>query len=262
MMMKKLIGIFALMMVVCSVNCLAQGQITRPSKQTTAPTKPKHPSGARPPIKPGKEPKKDSAKTVVNVSQPDAIYDGHGCVDLGLPSHRKWATCNIGADAPGEIGTFFAWGETRPKSAYTQENSLYYGKSPAGLLGTSNAPMAGTTKQKCLAPEHDAASVNWGAKWRMPTREEFKELIDNCSWKWVESPAGAIVTGPNGKSIFLPADTAPVYKDDPIGHYWTIETAGDPSDNKNARSFLLHYDMRYTSLSNRNVGSTVRPVMR
>ncbi len=123
----------------------------------------------------------------------DYTINGHEYVDLGLPSGLKWATCNIGASSPTEFGDYFAWGETESKETYTAENSKTYGKELYDISGN---------------PEYDAARANWGGTWRMPTKDEIEELIDNCNWEWRESwngVAGCLVTGSNGNSIFIPA---------------------------------------------------------
>lgn len=274
--MKKIIYILIVLLVGCGGNCYAQGRVTRPGKQTTAPAKTSQPKQKSKPQT--KQPSKaNNAVTPVkiNVSSPDGYYNNHGYIDLGLPSGTKWATCNIGSSAPEKLGTFYAWGETKPKSKYTPENSLYFGITPDGLLGTVyygitsdglidiaiDSFVSDTPRNKCLAPEFDAAHINWGTNWRMPTLSDFEELVNHCTWQWVESPAGAIVTGPNGQSIFLPADTAPVYKGDPVGHYWTMESAGDPNNNTTSRSLIFNRGMHYTSLSNRHAGLNVRPVL-
>ena len=134
----------------------------------------------------------------------------HKYVDLGLPSGLKWATCNVGATKPEEYGDYFAWGETEPKEEYswfkykygTDYNQLtkycndsYYGKD--GFMDNKTV----------LEPEDDAAHVNWGGTWRMPTKAEQVELCNNCTWDWITQNGvkGYKVTGPNGNSIFLPA---------------------------------------------------------
>lgn len=111
--------------------------------------------------------------------------NGHAWVDLGLSV--KWATCNVGASSPSEYGNYYAWGETSPKSEYFESNSSTYGQRVGDIGGTNR----------------DAARVNWGGNWRLPTEEECKELVNNCTWTWTNS--GYRVTGPNGNSIFLPA---------------------------------------------------------
>ena len=63
-------------------------------------------------------------RNVMKISEPDGHLNGHGYVDLGLPSKTKWATCNVGADSPEEYGYYLAWGETEPKNEYV------YNKTP------------------------------------------------------------------------------------------------------------------------------------
>lgn len=112
-------------------------------------------------------------------------------VDLGLPSGTKWASCNVGATKPEEYGRYYAWGETVEKDYYNQSN---YSLSAVGNAHT-------------LSEEEDVATMLLGEKWRMPTMDEFKELLNFCSWTWeeLEGVNGARITGPNGNSIFMPA---------------------------------------------------------
>lgn len=128
--------------------------------------------------------------------------NGHEYVDLGLPSGLKWATCNVGAATPAEYGNYYAWGETSSKDSYSQQNSLTFGKSADDLKSEGVLNEDGI-----LTPSHDAASARWGASWRMPSSDECKELVDQCTWTWtaVDGIDGCKVTGPNGNSIFMPA---------------------------------------------------------
>ena len=125
--------------------------------------------------------------------EPDNTINGHEYVDLGLPSGLKWAACNVGANTPEEYGNYYAWGEIAPKTEYTSENCSTLGKQLGNISGNAN---------------YDAATANWGAPWRMPTREELKELIDNCTFKWTtqNGTTGRLATGKNGNSIFFPAN--------------------------------------------------------
>ena len=111
-------------------------------------------------------------------------------VDLGLSV--KWASCNVGAGAPEEFGEYYAWGEVKTKNEYTEENSLTYRVKFDNIGGD---------------PEYDVARAKLGGSWRMPTEDEFEELIDSCVWKWTAKNGvdGYEITGPNGNSIFLPA---------------------------------------------------------
>ena len=117
-------------------------------------------------------------------------------VDLGLSVY--WASCNLGAEKPEEYGDYYAWGETKTKQQFTRNNYAYY-NSNTTLYTNIGSEISGT--------EYDAATVNLGSDWRMPTRSEMQELIDKCIWEWtqINNVNGYKVIGKNGNSIFLPA---------------------------------------------------------
>ena len=158
-------------------------------------------------------------------------HNDHEYVDLGLPSGLKWATCNVGATTPEEYGDYFAWGEVEPKTTYNWSTYKYC----AGLhwrltkyCTQSNHGKDGFTDNKTvLDPEDDAATVNWGGAWRMPTKAEQDELGNNCTWDWTTQNGvnGYKVTGPNGNSIFLPAagytNAGTLYGAGSNGGYWS-----------------------------------------
>lgn len=149
--------------------------------------------------------------------------DEDGAVDLGLSV--KWAACNLGATSPEEYGNYYAWGEVETKADYNFEsythkkkysNNDYYLVLPDGLNDISGT-------------KYDAASANLGNGWRMPTKLEFIELIDNENVVFVNTnyngKNGLRIIGPNGNSIFLPSggfrsETGPLGKGE-IGTYWT-----------------------------------------
>lgn len=134
----------------------------------------------------------------------------HGYVDLGLPSGLLWATCNVGASSPEEYGDYFAWGETTPKDTYDWTNYQYSMGSSNTLTkycSNSNFGYNGFTDNlTTLLPEDDAATVNWGEDWRMPTRAEFEELYAKTSVtsKQLGGVSGELFTAANGASLFLP----------------------------------------------------------
>ena len=99
-------------------------------------------------------------------------------VDLGLSV--KWASCNIGATFPEDFGDYFAWGETEPKEDYSK--NYKWGEEDFNATGK---PSKYNIEDKLweLLPEDDAAHVNWGGKWRMPTNAEYAELIENCTYE-------------------------------------------------------------------------------
>ena len=167
-------------------------------------------------------------------------------VDLGLPSGTLWATCNVGADSPEEYGDYFAWGETEPKDYYSW---ITYKWSN----GEYNITKYSTTvdNKTELDPEDDAAYVNCGPQWRMPTMEQQQELIENCTWTshTLNGVKGRLVTGPNGNSIFLPSAGSRYYDNDPVddeleaGEYWS-RTVG-PHSSINA----YHLNFSFSSAS-------------
>ena len=119
-------------------------------------------------------------------------------VDLGLSV--KWATCNLGATKPEDYGNYYAWGETLPKDSYSWDNYKFGNEEPLSKYNESDG-------KRTLEADDDAATVNLGRPWRIPTSKEVKELIDKCTRKWttVNGINGYRVIGPNGNHIFLPA---------------------------------------------------------
>ena len=123
-------------------------------------------------------------------------------VDLGLPSGLKWATCNVGANSPEEYGLYFAWGET---TGYTAEQVR------SGVRVFNFASYTASAISADLTLAQDAAHVNLGGNWRMPTKDDWQELIDNCNVVWTDDYNGTMVRGRvftskvNGKSVFFPA---------------------------------------------------------
>ena len=145
-----------------------------------------------------------------NPSKPENTANGHEYVDLGLSV--KWATCNVGANTSEEYGDYFAWGETQAKEVYAGGNYKWYKFDNNGNYTktkyNNNSDEGIVDNKTVLDLEDDAAHVNWGGAWRMPTMEEQQELVDNCTFTWTiqNGVNGCIVTSKkNGNSIFLPA---------------------------------------------------------
>lgn len=111
-----------------------------------------------------------------------ASYNGHGYVDLGLPSGTKWAITNIGAKYPEDTGDYFAWGETQPKSTYLDSNYKFYNTTTKKYSKYIISSTYGVVDNKTVLERNDdAAYVNWGSLWYMPTIIDINELIDNCN---------------------------------------------------------------------------------
>ena len=188
-------------------------------------------------------------KEVEEITTYNEQINGHEYVDLGLPSGLKWATCNVGASLPSEYGNYYAWGEIEPKENYTQENCLTWGQEIGDISGN---------------PQYDAARANWGGTWRMPTKSEFEELIEECEWEWTSEGEnrGYRVTGTNGNSIFLPAaggrDGTSLYYAGSYGRYWS--SAPNEGDTRSAYSLDFYSDNHDTGWTSRYDGRSVRPV--
>jgi uncharacterized protein (TIGR02145 family) len=139
---------------------------------------------------------------------------------------------NVGATTPEDYGDYFAWGETSTKSTY--DWSTYFDTNDGGNTFTKYNNEGGKT---VLDPEDDAAYVNWGGSWRMPTRAEWKELINNCTWEWTTQNGidGYKVTsnkeGYTHKFIFLPAagyrNGSILHSEGSQGQYWSSSLVED-----------------------------------
>ena len=187
-------------------------------------------------------------------------------VDLGLPSGTLWATRNVGASKPEDYGDYFAWGETVPKETYSWATYKWCEGDKWSI--TKYDPMSYWKYDEIeLAPEDDAATVNWGPSWRMPTSGQLQELCDNCSWQWTQRNGvnGKLVTGPNGNTLFLPAagyrDKSSLTNIDKRGRYWSRTV----DYNDESLAFLLSFDSGrgaycYTITPGRSGGFPVRPV--
>ena len=189
------------------------------------------------------------------------VENGHEYVDLGLSV--KWATCNIGAESPEDSGDYFAWGEVELKKKYSYK--AYKFTKGGNFLMTSFVKYTKDDRKNVLDIEDDVAHVKWGGKWRMPTKREFKELKEKCTWEKVGKNSklvGYKVIGPNGNSIFLPA-AGEIFSRNPIyyrekGLYWSNSL--DISYPSNA--YYLQFDEHKVSLEGhiREEGFSVRPV--
>ena len=186
-------------------------------------------------------------------------------VDLGLPSGLLWATCNIGADNPEDYGDYFAWGETQPKTTYDWSTYQYCMGSNSTLTKYCNNSSYGyngfTDNLTTLLPEDDAATANWGDDWRMPTKAEFQELLDNTTVTWTTQNGvnGRLFTASNGNSLFLPAAGSSLSSAGGGGYYWSssLYTTGNPNDACYLYFISSHHHVYPGS---RYYGASVRPV--
>ena len=217
---------------------------------------------------------------------PSSSVPAPEAVDMGLSV--KWASFNLGASAPEEIGDYYAWGETEP---------YYSSQDPLTWKEGKEAGYAWTSYKWCMWPdnkltkycsmssegyngfvddkvvldlEDDAAHVNLGGDWRMPTYAEWEELRKQCTWTWTtrNGIAGRRVTARNGNSIFLPVagyrSGTHLYDADDEGDYWSSSLYVDAPYNNDSPSFawMVIILSGNTGIigTYRHLGMSVRPV--
>ena len=207
----------------------------------------------------------------------NGTHEGHEYVDLGLSV--KWATCNVGAIAPEGFGDYFAWGEVETKEVYNLKTykhcedtidaiTKYCHNKEFGLNGFVDNKLE-------LDLEDDAAHVNWGGKWRIPTADELDDLRYSCTWEWT-TQNGVIgllgtsrVEGYTDRTIFFPAagymleDSLQYGEDYIFGLYWSKSAHDylDPLYSSSVFLFLKNSDrIEFNYFYPRFVGATVRAV--
>ena len=214
----------------------------------------------------------DYSNMVVRVS-----FDAHDMVQLweGGP---YWATTNIGAEEPWEYGYYFWWGDT---VGYKRENNKWVASDGSNSnFYSNNAPTYNKSISilqsegwivtrdgtYVLTPEHDAAQVQWGGNWRMPTNQEFEDLNSKCDWTWssMNGVNGYVVRGRGSyasNSIFLPCaghgfgtslNDAGSY-----GRYWS---SVPDSDYDYAWGLYFYSSDHGTGYDYRYFGQSVRPL--
>ena len=176
-------------------------------------------------------------------------------INLGLPSGIRWSCCNVGSTSPEQTGGFYAWGETEIKSDYDEKH--YKHSELSNQVPQRMGNIAGT--------KYDAAHIKMKGALKMPSSKQWQELIDYCSWKWTSyrGKYGRMVTGPNGKKIFIPAGGEKYGRTqwsgkDERGAYWS----SDIKDRKHPYQFRFHdgmYEVR--SINRFEPGFNIRPIV-
>ena len=202
----------------------------------------------------------------ISCEKDDEVLVQGVAVDLGLSV--KWANCNVGANNPEDYGDYFAWGETKSKTTYNWSAYKWCNGNKNTLTKYNTSSRYGTVDNNMqLELTDDAARVNWGGAWRMPTDAEWTELREQCTWTWTTQNGvyGRKVTSKtNGNSIFLPA-AGYRYKNlrgyaGSDGYYWSSSLYTD--DPRHA--WDVHVDCDSGGVSRgctyRFCGQSVRPV--
>jgi len=193
--------------------------------------------------------------------------DGYEYVDLDLPSGTLWAKCNVGAKTETEYGDYFAWGETKPKNEYTWENYKFGDENNLAKYNDED-------KLTELELKDDAAHVNMGSAWCIPTKEQFEELF-KLDKKFIKNyndtnVPGMLFTGENGNTLFLPAGNLHGRQingtyDSENGIYWAnvIGFYRNKYHTESAETCCFDtWDQARINRYYRNVGASVRAVIK
>lgn len=187
-------------------------------------------------------------------------------IDMGLESGIRWATYNIGANKMSDYGDYIAWGEIQKKNSYSWSNYKWGTAEDAMTKYVFCSHYGAVDNVDTLVPEDDAAHVRWGEKWRMPTLEEFKELLAACNTSRAQKGDvyGLLFTSKtNGARLFLPQANSSIGGNaNYYGNYWTSNVNSSPT----GQSYRAHYytftngQRGYMAQYERYAGMTIRPV--
>jgi hypothetical protein len=183
------------------------------------------------------------------IGKDQPLENGHAYVDLGLPSGTMWATCNLGGYYSGDYGDFYHFGAITPETMLAADTAFVVNDVTIG----ENGSIAGSS--------YDAARINWGGKWKIPTKSEWEELYSNCTFHYTTalnrdgvSIEGALLkSNINGNSLFLVFDDVPrknvsgngwVYTRS-YGHYMTSNIAHIYSTYYEAFYYLITHETGY-----------------
>jgi len=214
----------------------------------------------------------------------------HEAVDLGLPSGVKWASVNLGASSPEEFGDYYAWGETEPyyQPGHSQDDPCKFwreGKVNGYTYSSYRWYSSGWTRYNISSEygivdnktsfrdydyEDDAARAKWAGEWRMPSKADWDELNEKCTWTWtgLNGVSGYRVSGPSGESIFIPAagmraKSSIIHSGE--GNYYSSDLAVSLEHQNPTSAYEMWFDQtQHTTdywIAARYCGCSVRPVL-
>ena len=207
-------------------------------------------------------PKNDKSRPLIKTT---GINYGPGdYVDLDLPSGLKWAACNVGASKPWEYGNYYAWGETDDINTKTFNRHVHFNTYRSSGIIDENGN---------LTSKYDVSTQKWGDKWRIPTKEELDELLNNCNWTSIRLSGieGYKVSSKKDtlKWIFLPGAGFRDYQSGKIigdGYYGYGASGAYASSTVikevNGMCYYIHFNMHEKGRSHAHLkhGHSIRPV--
>ena len=153
---------------------------------------------------------KDITEIQIYIEDYDPL-NGVEYVDLGLPSKKLWAKCNLGANSEEESGLYYQWGDTQgwTKEQIGNPKQFNWANYKWSIDGsdTNFSKYNSSDNKTILDLEDDAVYTTLGGNWKMPTVDDWRELYNNTEQQWtqVNGVNGYKCTASNGNYIFLPA---------------------------------------------------------
>lgn len=164
-------------------------------------------------------------------------------VDLGLSV--KWASFDVGATQPGEIGKYYSWGEIEPRFTYHNwKNYLWCEGSNTKLTKYNYNASYGDNPdfRIALKPEDDVAHILYGGDWHIPTADQIRELVESpfirlslerngkaASMKLTSTKTGLCILIPFGGLCY---DTIVPMEENKGGYFWSSVIDYDSRPNQ------------------------------
>jgi len=212
-------------------------------------------------------PVKDIISWIEKQGEKVANNNGYEYVDLGLPSGLKWCKTDVGAFKEGDYGLYFSWGGTVGYPDAKNGKEFTWGDYEFGDI-KKISKYNNSDGKTVLDPEDDAATVNMGPGWRMPTEKEYEELKYNTTSEWIENYNSTghnvlkLTSKINGNYIILPASGfccwSGIGNVGSNGYFWT--SSRNTSDARDGQYLVVDNIGRYTHGSYRFYGQPVRGV--
>lgn len=205
------------------------------------------------------------------ISDADGSVDGHEFVDLGLSVN--WARCNLGATQPWGAGSYNSFADPQGDVYNSSSIEEYYGEKEYSNFYNNYRK----TDSSISGTRYDTATYKWGSKWKMPTKSQFDELLDNCNIEYCKyeerDEVGIKLTSKiNGKSIFLPAagvkfilfsSNFELHGKNESGCYWTATSRYFGSSLGQAYEFRFSYAEQHNEFDGYidwEQKNTIRPI--
>ncbi|MCQ2232361.1 MAG: hypothetical protein MJZ30_10990 [Paludibacteraceae bacterium] len=203
-----------------------------------------------------------SCVVIVDEAPVNRMIDGHEYVDLKLPSGTLWATANLGASSSSENGNFYAWGEVSDRTEFGESEWMWNKVSYDELLENNVIDTAGN-----LTAKYDAVTTAWGAGHAIPTREQFLELVDNCTFKeaTLRGVKGLIcISNLNDNFIFFPLagfrESIAWSNEGVYGYYWSATYLPSNAGSTYMLLDIYRYLEEKSGFARPNSGFTIRAV--